>query len=202
MQSLPVPRTADRRSTTNRNVRGSSYARRARKVWLLLHFDLDLGPDKARCSFCLAEVTIETISADRFPDLGGSYRHGNIRPSCLPCNVSEGGKVGYQRLKAKREKDEMDATVQALTREIEHLQAQMALAPVIHAAVISGGVFIGEGLWGPRCNPDLLWTVPLVGHDQERIGEDSPLVTCKNCIAAKEAQDARAAQRDAMLRRG
>lgn len=81
------------RGTSNTNSRGSAAQRRARKAWLLLTFDLDLGPERARCSFCQAEVTFDTITVDRFPVPGiegGRYVRGNIRPACGSCNSLDG----------------------------------------------------------------------------------------------------------------
>lgn len=80
------------RGTSNRNDRGSSANRRARKQWLLDAF----GDGRtAACSFgCGTVVDIESISVDRYPIpgcQGGTYRRGNIRPACGPCNSRHGG---------------------------------------------------------------------------------------------------------------
>lgn len=59
--------------------RGSSYDRARRRVWLLATFDMDLGPDKARCALAISEncrqvVDKRTLTADRI-DPGGTYAH-------------------------------------------------------------------------------------------------------------------------------
>lgn len=90
------------RSTTNRNARGGSEDRRRRKLWLLITFG---DGASAPCSLstsdkCLGTVTFETITADRYPLRGvdgGTYRRGNIRPACAPCNYTDGGRLGAQR---------------------------------------------------------------------------------------------------------
>jgi hypothetical protein len=83
-------------STTNRNRRGGSAQRRIRRAWLLAHY----GDGKtAPCYRCAVPLTEETITADRiFPGcLGGTYRRGNIRPCCNPCNMETGGQLGSAR---------------------------------------------------------------------------------------------------------
>jgi hypothetical protein len=83
-----------KRGTTNRNARGSAEARRARRQWLLDAFGDGV---RAACSFgCGAVVTLETMSVDRYPIAGvngGTYRRGNIRPACEPCNYTYGGAI-------------------------------------------------------------------------------------------------------------
>jgi hypothetical protein len=84
-----------RRGTSNTNERGSSKDRLAHKLWLLITFSPELGPDEAWCEFnCGAIVTIDTITVDRYPIpgcQGGTYQRGNIRPACGPCNSRHGG---------------------------------------------------------------------------------------------------------------
>ncbi len=82
------------RGTTNRNARGGAPERRKRKQWLLNVY----GDGKtARCSYaCGRRLTFETLTVDRYPVPGcdgGTYRRGNIRPACEPCNSSFGGKT-------------------------------------------------------------------------------------------------------------
>lgn len=89
------------RGTTNRNARGGSPARRARRLWLC-SAEAGFGGDgeKVPCAFCGAILTTETVTADRYPIPGadgGTYRRDNIRPACLPCNMSDGGKLGARR---------------------------------------------------------------------------------------------------------
>lgn len=86
-----------RRGTTNQNARGNTVQRRQRKIWLLATFSPELGPEQAWCSFgCGTVVDIKTVSVDRYPIAGcdgGTYRQGNIRPACLPCNSTHGSSV-------------------------------------------------------------------------------------------------------------
>lgn len=99
-----MPWTA--RGSTNSNDRGSSYARRARKIWLLLTFNPELGPDKAMCAYeCGTIVTFETITVDRFPIRGadgGRYTRDNIRPACGDCNTGDGSRDGSARAHAAK----------------------------------------------------------------------------------------------------
>lgn len=89
------------RGTTNRNRRGSSYARRRRRLWLVEEFGdgelvacfLQLSPH------CLWVLDADTVSPDRLvlgAD-GGSYRRGNIQPACGPCQSFQGGCLGAAR---------------------------------------------------------------------------------------------------------
>lgn len=89
------------RSTTNRNARGGSKDRRVRKQWLLDTFGDGV---KADCVFCGEPQDVNTVSPDRIiPGCeGGTYRRGNIRPACVPCQSSTGGKLGAQRRAANR----------------------------------------------------------------------------------------------------
>lgn len=79
------------RGSSNMNQRGSSAARRARKVWLLGQFG---DGEKAPCAFeCGTVLTLDTLTVDRFPlpgCQGGTYVRGNIRPACGTCNSSRG----------------------------------------------------------------------------------------------------------------
>lgn len=81
------------RGTTNRNARGSSYDRRSRRAFLLAEFG---DGERARCyrfEKCGTVVDDTTITVDRIMPgcLGGTYRRGNIRPACAPCNSETGG---------------------------------------------------------------------------------------------------------------
>ncbi|QLF84023.1 HNH endonuclease [Gordonia phage Upyo] len=85
------------RSTTNRNARGSSTSRRIRREWLVATFG---DGTTVVCSTCPEILTVDTVTADRYPIpgvLGGTYRRGNIRPMCGRCNSSAGGKLGASR---------------------------------------------------------------------------------------------------------
>ena len=104
------------RGTSNSNVRGSSYTRRARRQWLVATYAadtrlyrfgqsslvIDVKPgetywDQAepccRCYRCGQLLTVDTVTVDRIiPGCkGGTYRRTNIRPACGPCNSETGG---------------------------------------------------------------------------------------------------------------
>lgn len=95
-----------KRGTTNRNDRGSSRNRRARRQYLMITFgdgefvdcQLRAVPD------CWVAMTVWTVSADRIvPGCdGGTYRRDNIRPACPACQSHTGGKLGAARLKVRR----------------------------------------------------------------------------------------------------
>lgn len=92
-----------RRGTTNTNSRGSAAQRRVRKTWLLAEFG---DGEKAPCSFdgCAEVLTFDTITVDRFPVAGvdgGTYRRGNIRPACAAHNSEHGGRLRWQRVRAR-----------------------------------------------------------------------------------------------------
>lgn len=75
--------------------RGSNRNRAARRAWLLKTFDVDLGPEQARCALklsasCQIIVDTQSLSVDRI-EMGGSYRRGNIQPACKPCQDRQGG---------------------------------------------------------------------------------------------------------------
>jgi len=91
------------RGTTNRNARGSSYARAARRRWLVDTFGWRL-PDGTglvccyRCHVVLLqdedpEAPGQSVTADRILPgvLGGRYVRDNIRPACGGCNSETGG---------------------------------------------------------------------------------------------------------------
>jgi hypothetical protein len=113
-------KTADGRATrgtTNRNARGGSDARRARRAWLVqtyranrdvimvdlaygpLIVDVDPGTEGAqpacRCYRCGLLLTEDTVTVDRIKPgcQGGTYRRDNIRPACGPCNSETGGRT-------------------------------------------------------------------------------------------------------------
>jgi 5-methylcytosine-specific restriction endonuclease McrA len=80
------------RGTSNRNARGSSYDRRARKRFLLDKFG---DGESVWCYRCPTRLTFDTVTVDRIiPGRdGGTYRRDNIRPACAPCNSETGGKL-------------------------------------------------------------------------------------------------------------
>lgn len=79
--------------------RGNSRDRRRRRTWLLLTFDPDLGPHRARCGLaiseaCLGIVDTETLTVDRLmPEHG--YIQGNIQPACAPCQNKQGALITW-----------------------------------------------------------------------------------------------------------
>lgn len=91
-----------KRGTTNRNARGGAPQRRARKAWLVSEA-AGFGGDgeEVPCAFgCGTPLTVETVTVDRHPIAGcdgGGYARGNIRPACMPCNASDGGRLGHVR---------------------------------------------------------------------------------------------------------
>lgn len=106
-----------RRGTTNRNARGSSSDRAARRRWLVETYRADVdvlttvsglvvatvprgeGQPACRCYRCGCLLTESTVSPDRIiPGCeGGTYRRNNIRPACEPCQSQTGGELGAVR---------------------------------------------------------------------------------------------------------
>jgi hypothetical protein len=101
------------RGTTNRNKRGNTRDREARRARLCVRYESDKGPGTCRCYRCgsvlyldgeraLLEVpTTEdgvtyhhSISIDRIipGSEGGKYTDDNIRPACLSCNMIRGNR--------------------------------------------------------------------------------------------------------------
>lgn len=74
-------------------LRGNSYDRRARKLWLLATFG---DGDKCPCAHCGAELDFATLYVDRITPgcQGGRYVRGNIQPSCADCSHGQGGLRG------------------------------------------------------------------------------------------------------------
>lgn len=94
--------TGARRSTSNGNVAGSSYARRARKQKML---DVYGDGIHVMCRRCWSAVlTFTTLTVDRIiPGCeGGTYRWENVQPACSPCNTKHGSELGNARRAAKR----------------------------------------------------------------------------------------------------
>lgn len=95
------------RGTTNRNARGGSPERRRRREWLVATYG---DGEFVDCSLravpdCWVAMTKWTVSADRWPvpgAEGGTYRRGNIRPACPPCQSSTGGLLGVIRKRVRR----------------------------------------------------------------------------------------------------
>lgn len=76
------------------DLRGNNKARKRRKEWLLETFG---DGATCECAFeCGTALTLETVTADRYPlsgKEGGRYIRGNIRPACIACNASDGQRV-------------------------------------------------------------------------------------------------------------
>jgi hypothetical protein len=91
-----VSAPAARRSTSNANARGNTLERGIRRAWLVTTYGDGV---EVLCFHCGTGLTSATVSCDRIRPgvLGGSYAQDNIRPACLDCNVSDGGKLGRAR---------------------------------------------------------------------------------------------------------
>ncbi len=93
------------RGTTNRNQRGNTKERAARRQWLL---DTYGDGVTAPCMIqfdenCLGTVCEGTLTVDRHPVPGidfGTYDRDNIRPACGPCNSRAGTALREARKKA------------------------------------------------------------------------------------------------------
>lgn len=89
----------------NTNERGSSYARRARKLWLLSP-EAGWGGDgiDVPCHECGVLVELEDLVADRIVggELGGRYTRDNIAPHCLLCSCRQGQRRSIAIMIAKR----------------------------------------------------------------------------------------------------
>ena len=91
---------SSRLGRTNRNERGSSYDRRARRAWLVSPA-AGFGGDgvKVACWECGKMLTEDQVIADRIiPGVaGGTYRRSNIRgPHCALCSCRQGAKLTAQ----------------------------------------------------------------------------------------------------------
>jgi HNH endonuclease len=78
-------------SISHQAMKGNSYARRARKTWLLQpEAGFGGNGEKVACVHCGAMVDYDTMHVDRkVPgSMGGTYRRSNIQPSCTYCNCS------------------------------------------------------------------------------------------------------------------
>lgn len=80
------------RGTTNRNVRGNSADRAARRRYLVRTYESDV-PGLCRCYRCGELLDQDAVTVDRIiPGCrGGTYRRENIRPACSGCNSEVGG---------------------------------------------------------------------------------------------------------------
>ncbi|AVJ49448.1 HNH endonuclease [Mycobacterium phage Chunky] len=104
----PLPPT-DLMSSTNGRCnsaeRGSSYARRARKLWLISP-EAGWGGDgeTVPCWDCGVLCELEDLIADRIVpgEDGGRYTRDNIAPHCLLCSCRQGQRRTAAILAAKR----------------------------------------------------------------------------------------------------
>lgn len=84
------------RGTSNSNQRGSSEARRARRLYLLEMFG---DGETCPCYRCGEDLDDSTVQADRIlagMD-GGTYERGNLRPACGACNIATGNALREHR---------------------------------------------------------------------------------------------------------
>lgn len=83
------------RGTTNRNARGNTKDREARRAYLLRVYESSEGPGTCRCYRCGKLLYAHHITVDRIiPGArGGTYRRNNIRPACAECNSATGAKA-------------------------------------------------------------------------------------------------------------
>ena len=75
--------------------RGNSYARRARKLWMLATWGDGV---KCPCVHCDAVLDYDTVEADRIIP-GGSYRRDNVQPACRSCNLSRSDNASWSYTK-------------------------------------------------------------------------------------------------------
>ena len=88
---------SSRAGRTNRNERGSSYDRRARRKWLVSPA-AGFGGDgvKVPCWECGVMLTEDNVIPDRIVpgSEGGTYRRSNIRgPHCITCSCRQGQRM-------------------------------------------------------------------------------------------------------------
>lgn len=88
----------------NGNQRGSSYQRRARKLWLV-SVAAGWGGDgeTVPCWECCALLEICDVFADRIIPYceGGTYARNNIAPHCELCSHRQGQRIMRKRLALK-----------------------------------------------------------------------------------------------------
>jgi 5-methylcytosine-specific restriction endonuclease McrA len=77
--------------------RGSSYQRRARKVWMLSAFG---DGTTCKCVHCGVSLTFATVEADRKVP-GGSYRRENVQPACRRCNAQRSNNPNWRKPKVQ-----------------------------------------------------------------------------------------------------
>lgn len=79
------------RGTTNRNARGNTRDRAARRSYLIRVYESD-APGHCRCYRCGELLNEAQLTVDRIVPgcLGGKYVRENIRPACGTCNSEAG----------------------------------------------------------------------------------------------------------------
>ena len=79
-------------TTPGYDKRGKARDRRVRRRWLLSsEAGFSGNGESVPCFHCRIELNYRTLEVDRFPVCGhdgGTYRRGNIVPSCRYCNVN------------------------------------------------------------------------------------------------------------------
>lgn len=95
---------SSRAGRSNRNERGSSYDRRARRAWLVSPA-AGFGGDgvKVPCWECGRLLTEDEVIADRLipGEYGGTYRRSNIRgPHCPTCSCRQGARRTWELRRA------------------------------------------------------------------------------------------------------
>ena len=93
---------ATHRGTSNRDDRGNTADRAARRAYLLRAFGDGTTARCYRFDVCGAVLDDSTITVDRVvPGRdGGRYTRDNIRPACGPCNSETGGALARKAVSA------------------------------------------------------------------------------------------------------
>lgn len=93
----PPERPRAKRGTSNRNERGNSHDRRARRLYVFETYASNV-PGRCRCFHCGELLTLESLTIDRIVPgcLGGRYTRENIRPACASCNSELGGRLAHR----------------------------------------------------------------------------------------------------------
>jgi 5-methylcytosine-specific restriction endonuclease McrA len=88
------------RGVSNGNSSGSSYDRRAQKLWLLAEYG---DGELTTCYRCAVPLLYDDLTRDRIIPgvLGGKYVRSNLRPACGPCNESTGGELAHEKRQAE-----------------------------------------------------------------------------------------------------
>lgn len=147
-------RTTARRGTTNRDVRGNSKNRAARRQWLVNVYG---NGEKVLCYRCREPLTVDTVTSDRIvPGVaGGTYRRENIRPACLGCNASTGA-----RLRAGHTVQDLPVPLARLLAAVRCHPDQVRIYPTryttsVHELAARGLVTVERGALGLIVRPAL-----------------------------------------------